>query len=314
MASIPKIILLPVTVEKILHAVASGNGNPQSNPTKKTIMNEQLHSVVSGSNYGSIPEEEPSTTAKATDQEALRLQSHKWTLAAGILYAIIIVCGIFSEVGIRGNLIDYNDTDSTIANIQDSPASLRWSLLLDLTMSVSDVALSMLLGAALWVNGADKLLTMTSMAFRIVQQAILATNLLHLCVASLLLDATLPAAAVLSLAFKHGYDGDGDHLPESVAMLFLYLHKYGYAVALVFFGISMMLLGGVIWCSRIFPRWLGAASGLAGLGYLLDSTAYFWVKGYTGDGTMNNICMLPVFVAEFGLTGWLLLKKPAPAC
>ena len=85
-----------------------------------------------------------------------------------------------------------------------------------------------------------------------------------------------------------------------VAMLFLNVHKYGYAVALVFFAISMALLGSVIWQSRIYPQWLGAAIALAGVGYWLDSLSYFVVDGYTGDGTMNSIYMLPVFVAEFG--------------
>lgn len=271
-------------------------------------MNQQLE-PDHNAGYGSMPS--PNNLSKEErQQEALQLQSHKWTLGAGALYVVIITCGIFSEVGLRGSLIDFTDADTTIANIQDSPAGLRWSLFLDLTMSVSDVALSILLGAALWVNGADKLLTVTAMVFRIVQQAILATNLLHLFVASLLLDPTLPAAAVLSSSSINNDDNVDNTNVKSLVMLFLYLHKYGYAVALVFFGISMCLLGCVIWTSRIFPQWLGAAASLAGLGYLLDSTLFFLVNGYTGDGVVSNICMLPVFVAEFGLAGWLLLKKP----
>eukprot|EP00977_Amphora_coffeiformis_P009805 scaffold2256_cov166-Amphora_coffeaeformis.AAC.10 len=278
-------------------------------------------------NYGSLLEIGGATATgsdSAKTAEAWQVQSHKWALGAGILYTLIIVCGIFSEVGLRGSLIDYNDTTTTITNIQDSPTGLRWSLLLDLTMSVSDVALSILLGAVLWAHGADKLFTVMAMVFRIVQQAILASNLLHLFVASLLLDTSLPwraaVAAWLSMSDEEdgnnniGENGSGSGMNiESLAMLFLYLHKYGYAVALVFFGVSMILLGGVIWNSRIFPRWLGAATSLAGVGYVLDSTAYFGVHGYTGDGIVSQICMLPVFVAEFGLAGWLLFRKPVPA-
>ena len=277
-------------------------------------------------NYGSLPELGGQRATISNDDkpsEAWQVQSHNWTLGAGILYSLIIACGIFSEVGLRGSLIDYDDTMTTINNIEASPTGLRWSLILDLIMSVSDMALSILLGAVLWVHGADKLFTIMAMVFRIVQQAILSTNLLHLFVASLLLDKSLPWRAVASPWLpmsdendannnNNGGGGNGINL-ETVAMLFLYLHKYGYAVALVFFGISMILLGGVIWKSRIFPRWLGAATSLAGMGYIFDSTAYFGVHGYTGDGIISQLCMLPVFVAEFGLAGWLLFRKPVPA-
>ena len=257
------------------------------------------------------------TTAKTNDEastdETLLQKTYSWSFVAGVLYAIIIVCGIVSEMGLRGNLIDYSDFETTMANLQtSSSAALRWSVLLDLTMSVSDVALSILLGAVLIVNGADKLLTVMAMVFRIVQQAVLATNLLHLLVASLLLDPTVASAPVLAQAF-----GSDENRPvqavESIAMLFLFVHKYGYAVALVFFSLSLALLGTVIWMSRIFPQWLGAATVLAGMGYLLDCICYFVVPGYTGDGTLNNVFMLPVFVAEFGLAGWLLARKPVPA-
>lgn len=258
--------------------------------------------------YGAIT---AATSTNETDESSssmssLQVQSHTWSFVAGILYVIIIVCGVFSEAGLRGTLIDYNDADTTISRLQESPARLRWSLLLDLTMSVSDVALSILLGGILIVNRADKLLTIIAMMFRIVQQAVLATNLLHLFVASLLVDTTLPTAVVLSQAFE-------DASAESLAMLFLYLHKYGYAVALVFFAISMSLLGIIIWQSRVFPRWLGVAIALAGFGYLLDSVSYFLVNGYTGENAISSVYMLPAFVAEFGFAGWLLARKPMPA-
>lgn len=273
--------------------------------------NKELVSSTGATGYGSMTEDpaiivDHQVSSTTTDKTTLQKRTELWSFLVGILYAIIIVCGITSEVGLRGNLVDYNDADTTISNIQESPAGLRWSLLLDLTMSVSDVALSILLGAVLVVNGADKLVAVIAMVFRIVQQAVLATNLLHLFVASILLDPSLACWDALAGIFDQVQ-------AESLAMLFIYVHKYGYAVALVFFAISMVLLGGVIWQSRVYPRWIGAAIALAGVGYLLDSLSYFMVDSYTGDGTMNSIYMLPVFVAEFGFAGWLLFRKPVPA-
>lgn len=269
-------------------------------------MNQEL--ALSGgatTGYGSMPEIAIAErdSVKAFQNET---NSKRWSFGAGILYTAIIICGITSEVVLRGSLIDYTDANATISNIQATPAALRWSLLLDLSMSAFDVALSTLLGAVLIDNGADKLVTIMAMVFRIVQQAVLASNLLHLLVASLLLDPSLATWNIVENIFQEGQS-------ESLAMFFIYLHKYGYAVALVFFAISMALLGAVIWQSRIYPQWLGAAVALAGIGYGLDSISYFVVNGYTGDGTLNSIYMLPVFVAEFGLAGWLLLREPVPA-
>ena len=86
----------------------------------------------------------------------LQRKSERWSFGAGILYAIIIICGITSEVGLRGNLlVDYQDADATMAKIQSNPCALRWSMVLDLIMSTSDSFLSILLGAVLVVNGAD---------------------------------------------------------------------------------------------------------------------------------------------------------------
>ena len=54
---------------------------------------------------------------------------------------------------------------------------------------------------------------------------------------------------------------------ESLVMLFIYLRKYGYAIAL-----SVILLGVVIWQSHLYPRWLGVAIALVGIGSLILMT------------------------------------------
>ena len=75
-----------------------------------------------GVNYGSLVETGNATATSnvnAKVPESRQAQSHKWTLGAGILYAVIIFCGIVSEVGLRESLIDYDDTATTSANIQD---------------------------------------------------------------------------------------------------------------------------------------------------------------------------------------------------
>lgn len=71
-----------------------------------------------------------------------------------------------------------------------------------------------------------------------------------------------------------------------------------------FFSLIISLLYIIIIVS---PKILGWSLLLAGLGYITDSILYFLYEGY--DGQISNWLMLPVFIAEFGLAGWLILDK-----
>ena len=97
-------------------------------------------------------------------------------------------------------------------------------------------------------------------------------------------------------------------LADNLALLFLSIQKYGYTLALVFFGISLALLGILMIKHERnaliqFPKMLGFSCILAGIGYILDAVMYFSWTSY--DGEISGIFMLPVFIAEFWLAGWL---------
>lgn len=231
---------------------------------------------------------------------------------AGWLYCVVIVCGLTSELGFRGSLLNFDNVFTTARNISNHPERLRWALILDMIMSCADVVISILVGFILFRAGASPIWSFTAVAFRFLQQAVLATNLLHMFAASLLLDDTLPIASVVETAFV----GSSNASPttatttltskESLAFLFLLLHKYGYLLALIFFGLSMLLTGIVVWVWGVFPNWLGGLLTLAGLGYITDSTLFFLWNGYNGEATA--ILMLPAFISEFSFTACLLLQ------
>ena len=50
---------------------------------------------------------------------------------------------------------------------------------------------------------------------------------------------------------------------------------------------------------------------LAGVGYIVDTLLWFLLSGYNGQ--VSAYLMIPVFIAEFGLAGWLLLRNPLSA-
>ena len=277
-----------------------------------------MATISTGASYGSVPvqqgEEESQSSAASLEQWGIEPSNRhdptrlrRWGRWTGILYCVIIICGFAAELGVRGGMIDYEDADTTAQRIRANPSLFRQGLLLDVLMSISDVFVSILLALILLSAGASPVLSIASSLFRFLQQAVIANNLLHMFAASLLLERSLHPTMPVSSVVDDASSGNAD-IAAKWAFFFLHLHKYGYLLALVFFGISMVLLGVVIVLEGVFPHWLGVATVTAGAGYILDSLLYFLVGSY--DGQATGILMLPVLVAEFGLAGVLLTETP----
>lgn len=241
------------------------------------------------------------------DEQLLQKKLRKWGFCSGICYLIIIICGFTSELGVRGKVIDFDSSQTTSDSIRANPVPFRRGLLFDVVMCISDIVVSVLFGFIFITAGANPLLSILNVVFRFFQQTVIAANLLHMFAASLLLDPTMHPTMPVSTVFSAS-NNDGD-LSGSLAFFFLVLHKYGYALALIFFGVSMTLLGTLIVLDGVFPRVLGGIIALAGIGYVADSCLYFISGQYDG----NVWLLLPAIVAEFGLTGWLLLRPPTKA-
>jgi hypothetical protein len=86
---------------------------------------------------------------------------------------------------------------------------------------------------------------------------------------------------------------------EALALLLLDLHKYGYILGLTFFGLSTLAIAYLALRSRVVPRVLVVLLGLAGLGYLGDSFAFFLVPGY--DGSISPFLLAPAFLGVLGV-------------
>ena len=177
--------------------------------------------------------------------------------AAGSLYLLIIVLGLSSEILLRGPLFHEGDPAATAAAILAAEGLLRLSVLADMAMATADVALAVLL---LWLfRPVGPLLAALAVAFRLAQAAVIAANLLNLHGALLLL--TTPGLAPDTAA--------------AIAYGSLDLHRHGYDLGLVFFGVNALLMGVMILRSTGFPGWLGHLMTAAGLVYLAGSTLRF---------------------------------------
>ncbi len=96
---------------------------------------------------------------------------------------------------------------------------------------------------------------------------------------------------------------------DAFALFFLEAHSIGYALGLVFFGLSILVAGYLIFKSGYFPRILGLLLMAAAAGYLIDSFAHVLLFDYDDyEDVFGLVVFAPAFIAELSLCLWLLVK------
>lgn len=209
----------------------------------------------------------------------------------GVLYLIIIVGGLFSEVVVRGGVMVADDPAATARNILASEGLYRIGFASDAIVFLSDVAVAALFYVLLLP--VSRTLSLLAAAFRLVGTAIYGVNLLFHMAALLVLHGGAP-----SQAFE-------PQQSNAAAMLFLELHRYGYDLGLAFFGIHCLMLGVLLFRSPAFPGILGVLMGLAALNYLFGSfTLFLHPEGAAMIAPVYSVA----FVAELSLCLWLLIR------
>ena len=176
---------------------------------------------------------------------------------AGLLYLVIIIAGLGAELGLRGPLIDLEDSVGTAAAILAAPGRFRLAIAADLIMALCDAGLAILL--YLIFRAVVPALALSAMVFRLIQTVLIAANLMALQAAWLLLTSA-------------------DHLADApaLALVFLDLHGHGYDLGLVFFGVSSLMMGVLVWRSGVFAKAFGAGLAIAGTVYLIGSGLRFF--------------------------------------
>ncbi len=206
---------------------------------------------------------------------------------AGLLYLVIIVCGVGGDGLVRSSIITA-DAAQTTANLVAAELSFRLSIMADVLMVLADVGLGVLLFALL--APLDRTLSMMAMAFRLAQAAVLGANLVHLeRAASLATTLQLPAET-----------------REALVQSSLEAHAAGYDLGLFLFGINCLLVAALLRRARVFPRWLGIGVLASGSVYLVGSTLTV-VAPDLGEGF--TVAYLLPLVAELAVCIWLLAAR-----
>lgn len=200
---------------------------------------------------------------------------------AGVLYLVIIICGLWAEGYVRGTLVVQDDAGATARNLLQHEGLFRMGLLADTVMALADVAVGVLLFGLLAPLGPG--LALAALAMRLVQAAIIGSALpgLH---HALRLAGTDPERALAAIQ-NHGFS---------------------YDMGLIFFGLCCLMTGRLL--LRAEARILAGAIMLAGLVYLTGSALRIVAPAAVAAfQPAYLICIL----AELALALWLLMgRKP----
>jgi hypothetical protein len=101
---------------------------------------------------------------------------------------------------------------------------------------------------------------------------------------------------------------------DSMAMLFLRLHGYGFSIPEIFWGLWLFPFGLLVYKSGFFPRILGVLLIVACFGNLADSLVAFGVMPYAD--TVSSVASV-LMCGELPMILWLLIvgakDQPLPA-
>ena len=213
-------------------------------------------------------------------------------VVAGLAYAVLIVLGLVFNFVVLG-LIEPDDAAATVRHIADSDALFRTGLVAFIIVLIADAVVAW--GLYAFFQRTSRELSAFAAWFRLLYVAIAGAALLHLLRAAKLVDGTGYTAA-----FEQGQR-------EAQVMLSLDGFLYGWRIALVVFGVHLLLLGLVILKSDYAPRALGILVTLAGLGYVVSSLVGVLLADFNRNVAVLLLAVVTV-PGEFGLTGWLLWR------
>ena len=236
------------------------------------------------------------TTKPKPISNTMDISPRKMALIASIAYLIICPAAIFAEFFSRQTLFVQGDIAATFHNIKDSQMKFRLGICCFLIDQVCDLLVAWAL--YVFLRKVNKNISLLTAWFRLIYIAIFGI-------------ATLNLVNIVRLV-----DGAEIHLQafqpiqlHTLVTQSMYSFGDGWAIAFVFFGIHLILLGYLTYKSPIIPKILGICLVLGGIAYVIDSSAKFILSNYENYRTMFEIGVaVPSMIGELGLAFWLLIK------
>jgi len=214
----------------------------------------------------------------------------KTARVAAFVFLIIFCLGVSAELFIRPDIIVPGDAARTVNNIMASESLFRLSLVSELIRQIFIMLLSLILYKLL--KPVNKNIASLMVIFALVGVSI-----------SMLNELNHFAALLLSSGADYLKAFGADQL-QALVMFFLDLRKYGTSIPQVF-SLWVLFLGYLVFKSGFLPKILGVVLMIHCFSWLMYFSLFFLSPDY--DVT-TNLSFLLGFIAEFGLTLWLLIK------
>lgn len=208
----------------------------------------------------------------------------KFALVAAIGLLLMAILAPFAQFGVLASLIVPTDAAATTSNIAASLGLVGAAVAAFLVVAMLDVAVAW--GMYVLLRPVNRRAAMVVGWLRVIYAAAFTYALLNLVDVAQLVNGA--SAAVLQ----------SDQIQTQVATS-VTAFRHGWDLALAIFGLHLVGLGGLLFRSLDFPRFLGGLVVLAGTGYLADSLGRILVPGYTL--TISTF----TFVGEALLIVWL---------
>lgn len=117
-----------------------------------------------------------------------------------------------------------------------------------------------------------------------------------------LAHAVIMATAVYSLVMIRDMNDAGD-IQNQIAIF-----DNIWLIGLFFFGAHLILLSNIL--KKVVPKWMSIALFIAGVMYMLDTTAQFTFNNYDSYAdTFLMMVAIPSILGEMAFSVWLLLKS-----
>ena len=216
----------------------------------------------------------------------------KMARIAGFLYLLIIIFGLIAQVFVRDSLVDYDNATITAANILAAEFWFRFGFVSELLMLVCDIGVTTIL--FILFKETSKNLSLLSTFFRLTSIAILG------------LTALSHYASLFFLQGPGYLDVFNTNQLNAFALFTIKLHGAGYNISLLFFGFHLLILGYLIFKSRMFPKFLGILLLLGGCCYIFNSFVWFLFPNLAK--IIYPAILIPCAIGEWIFCFWLIIK------
>jgi hypothetical protein len=210
----------------------------------------------------------------------------------GALYLLIIACGVGAMLLFRGPLVVSGDAAATAMQISGSLFRWRAGIAGDVIMHMCDIGV--MLAFYVLLRPVNAQVALFALLSNVVQTSVLMASKLNL---------LLPVYLLGDAAYLGAFSPEQ---LQALSYVALRMHNGGFALGLVFFGMTCIANGYLIIRARYLPKVLGIGMQLAGLCYLVNSFAQLLAP--TLAALLVPAILLPPFLAELSMALWLLLK------